>query len=426
MISLMRNMLEMSNVMRASHNEWGGSSTRAFLAIGALLVLTSNAVAASTAPTGNLRVTRTGAPQPVFLWQSMHCEEWDVPDTGARAWRDAQGRVHLVASGTDNRAMVGPDLDHVKQDCRVIFKGGEQDAPQAYDDRSWLTSPYTLNGTDVFALIHNEFHGQLRPALCPSRDYAKCWANTVTLAVSHDGGLSFAHATPPAQFVAGLPYRYRGDIGHRVGYFNPSNIILRDGYYYAYFWADAEGAQQRGDCLMRTANLADPRSWRAWDGKDYTIRFADPYVDDVSNVAAHVCAPVGADGLVSFVSSVTLHRPSGLYVALMATNHAPIPGKDPVSGVFASTSSDLIHWTPAALVWQEAVLFKYACSADHDAVFYPSLLDPASSTRNFEDAGDHAELYFTDLHIAPDCHLGPNRDLLRVPVEINTTGPASP
>jgi hypothetical protein len=406
-------------------NILAGSSIRVFPVVGALLAATAHAFAAPPPQPPALEVARAGPVQPVFVWQSMRCEEWDVPDTGARAWRDAQGRVHLLASSTNNRVMIGADLDHVAQDCRVVFKGGEQDPPQLYDDRSWLASTYTQNGNDVFALIHNEFHGQLRPALCPARDYAKCWANTLTLAVSHDGGISFTHAAPPKQFVAGLPYRYRGDIGHRVGYFNPSNIIFRDGYHYAYFWAEAEGAQRRGACLMRTSNLADARAWRGWNGKDFGVAFADPYVDDVTADAAHVCAPVGEGGLVSMVSSVTLHRLTGLYVALMATYHAEAPGKDAVSGVFVSTSSDLIHWTPAALVWQAAVIFKYECS-DRDAIFYPSLLDPGSATRNFEDAGDHAELYFTDLHIAADCHLGPNRDLVRVPVDISALGQAKP
>lgn len=410
--------------MCASHKKLGGRHLKPCLVLGAMLAAMASAVAAEPPQQATLSVERAGPQEPVFVWQSMRCEEWDVPDTGARAWHDAQGRVHLLASDTNNRAMVGTDLDHVRQDCRIVFKGGEQDAPERYDDRSWLAGTYTLDGTDVFALIHNEFHGQLRPALCPSREYLKCWANTVTLAVSHDGGVSFSHAPAPAQFVAGPPYRYRGDIGHQVGYFNPSNIIARDGYFYAFFWAEQLGAQRRGACLMRTADLHDPRAWRGWDGKDFSVRFADPYTDDVTNDAAHVCAPIGEGGLVSIVSSVTLHRPSGLYLALMATNHAAAPGQDPVTGIFASTSSDLVHWTPAALLWRAPVLFKFECS-DHEAVFYPSLLDPASKTRNFEDASDRAEIYFTNMHLA-DCRIGPNRDLVRVPVRIGVAGQAKP
>ena len=172
---------------------------------------------AEAAPEASLAITIAGPGEPVFVWNAMRCEAWDIPDSAARAWRDGQNRVHLIASHLTNRAMIGPDLDHVRVDCHVVFKGGEQNAPERYDDRSWISSTYTPDGNQVFALVHNEFHGHLRPALCPSRDYMRCWRNTVTLVTSHDGGLSFSHATPPWQFVAGLPYRYEGDIGHRSG-----------------------------------------------------------------------------------------------------------------------------------------------------------------------------------------------------------------
>jgi hypothetical protein len=378
-------------------------------------------VAAASAEAA-LSIAVTGPGEQVFVWSTMRCEAWDVPDSAARAWRDGQNRVHLIASHLTNRAMVGADLDHLRPDCRIVYKGGEQDAPERYDDRSWISATYTTDGNQLFALIHNEFHGQLRPVLCPSRVYDRCWRNTVTLAASHDGGFSFTHATPPWQFVAGLPYRYQGDVGHRSGYFNPSNIIRRGDFYYAFFWAEADGAQRRGACLMRTGNLADRHAWRGWDGADFTVQFADPYIENLKDVDKHVCAPVAADSLTSFVSSVTLHRPSGLYIALMATNRPAVPGGAPVTGLFAATSADLLHWSTPKLLQKAGVLFKYDCR-DRDVVFYPSLLDPRSPSRNFEDTGDHAYIYLTDIH--PEaCHIGTNRDLLRIPVTIGVSSAA--
>jgi hypothetical protein len=314
--------------------------------------------------------------------------------------------------------MTGPDLDHIRPDCRVVYRGGEESAPERYDDRSWIASPYTLDGETVFALVHNEFHGHLRPALCASREYERCWANAVTEIASHDGGLSFAHAPAPRHLVAALPYRYAGDVGRRTGYFTPSNIVARDGFHYAFFWAEAQGAQKRGACLMRTADLADPRAWRGWDGGDFTVQFADPYVATDITPAKHVCTPVGDGRLVATVASVTLHRGSGLYVALMATSRPVKPGEQPATGVFASTSPDLLHWSEPALVMKAAVQFKLDCGDAH-AISYPSLLDPAAATRNFEDTGDIAYLYMTDFHLR-DCRLNQNRDLVRVLV---TLGP---
>jgi hypothetical protein len=363
-----------------------------------------------------LSLARSGRAEVVYSWRAMRCEDSDVPDTPARAWRDAAGQVHLLASHATNRAMIGPDLDHLKQDCRVVFKGSGDAAPEHYDDRSWITSPYTIDGTTVFALVHNEYHGNLRPERCPSRNYMRCWSNAVTMAVSHDGGLLFRHEAPPSQLVAGLPYRYAGDVGHRTGYFNPSNIVGKDGFYYVLLFAEAQGAQRRGACLMRTNDLADRRSWRAWDGTAFSIRFSDPYAEDMRDPAQHVCAPIAEGKLTSLVSSVTLHRSSGLYIALMATARPAHDREAPVTGIFAATSADLIHWSDPALLWQAPVLFKYECGAD-DIAFYPSLLDPASPTRNFEDTGDRSYIYLTQIH--PDgCRIGWNRDLVRVPVTI--------
>src|SRR5271157_3240666 len=100
-------------------------------ALSCIALLLGGAAAADT----TLTITETGPAETVFAWNSMRCEQWDVPDSAARAWRDGQNRVHLMASYLVNRAMVRPDLDHVRPDCRVVFKGGEQGAPERYDDR---------------------------------------------------------------------------------------------------------------------------------------------------------------------------------------------------------------------------------------------------------------------------------------------------
>jgi hypothetical protein len=400
---------------------WGLLVKRIICALWALL--SAVVPARSTVPEPPVpTIVRLGPQQPVFTWTAMRCETWDIPDTSARAWRDAKGMVHLLASHTSNRAMVGADLDHVRPDCRAVYQGGNQDAPQLYDDRSWIASPYAVDGSTVYALVHNEFHGHLRPALCPSGVYLRCWSNSLTLVRSEDGGFSFAHAVPPRHFVAAPPYRYAGDSSHRTGYFNPSNIVRRDGFYYAFFWAEAAGAQRRGACLMRTARLDDPRAWRGWNGADFTIRFADAYADTVTDAAAHVCSPVAEGRLTSPISSLTLDRASGAYVALMATERPAQPGGAAVTGIFAAGSSDLIHWSEPTLVWQSGLLFKYQCA--ENVVFYPALLDPTSPSRNFEDTGARSYIYLIDIHL-DSCRIGADRDLVRVPVEIRLSDAAA-
>ena len=75
-----------------------------------------------------------------------------------------------------------------------------------------------------------------------------------------------------------MPYRYEPDAGP-FGLFQPSNIVRgpEDGFYYALVRAQAYGAQRGGTCVMRTARLDQPGSWRAWDGSGYNVRFVDPY-----------------------------------------------------------------------------------------------------------------------------------------------------
>ncbi|PWC90896.1 hypothetical protein TSH100_02465 [Azospirillum sp. TSH100] len=369
------------------------------------------AVGMVAAPTQALTIRTSGEPETVTSWQRDACTESDAPDTPARAFRDANGTVHLIASHSTARALTGPSLDAVRPNCRVIFQGHGRDDPRLNDDRSWISSFYTPDGSTVFALVSNEFHGQKRRALCPSGEYMRCWRNSITSAVSSDGGASFRlSAAPPNHSVATLPYPYGGDVGQRTGYFAPSNIVRNGGHWYAFLWAERFGAQQRGACLMQTDNLADPQSWRGWDGKSYSVRFVhEAGAGDPPN--AHVCAPVAPDILQGTVRSVVRHRASGLFIATLAMT------RDGRTGIWTTTSRDLVSWSKPELLWTTPLLFRYGCG-DAAAFDYPALLDPASQSRNFEDVGNSAYVYMTRLNL-DKCRITWNRDLVRMRVEID-------
>ncbi|PWC37737.1 hypothetical protein [Azospirillum sp. TSO35-2] len=378
---------------------------RPILALALTLSLAMAAVPASA-----LTVRTAGEPEAVTSWQRDACDRTDSPDTPARAFRDATGTVHLVASHATARALTGRTLDAVRPNCAVIFQGHGQDEPGLFDDRSWISSFYTLDGTTVYALVSNEFHGDQRRALCPSGQYMRCWRNSITAAVSTDGGASFhLGAPPPNHTVATLPYPYGGDIGRRTGYFAPSNIVRRDGHWYAFVWAEGLAAQKRGACLLRTDTLADPQAWRAWDGKDFSVRF----VRDAQAGGApdrHTCAPVAPDVLQGTVRSVVRHRSSGLYIATVAMS------RDGGTGMWTTTSPDLVTWSKPQLLWAAPLLFRYGCG-DAAAFDYPALLDPASQSANFEDVGKTAYVYMTRLNL-DKCKITWNRDLVRLPVTI--------
>lgn len=366
-------------------------------------------------PTITLSIGASDVEETVYEWQSMRCEDWDIPDSPARAWRDWQGRARLMASHNTNRAMSGASLNALYHDCRVSYEGGQWDEPARHDDRGWIASTYTVDGRQVFALIHNEFHGHRRAALCPAQDYMKCWRNSITLAVSNDGGLTFSNAPGSDHLVAGLPYRYMGAEGKHSGYFAPSNILSVDGYYYAFIWTETYGAQTRGACLMRTPDLADPRAWRAWDGSSFTTAFADAEREQVDDATRHVCAPVASGRLIGIVSSVTRHKTSGLYIAMMAVRQPPGEGRSP-TGIYYATSADLINWSPPVLLQATPILVPDDCS-DTKSFYYPSLIDSDSASRNFEDTGDRAYLYLTKIYL-DNCKVGMKRDLVRLPVVI--------
>jgi hypothetical protein len=358
------------------------------------------------------------AAQLVFDWSTERCADSHVPDTPARAFRDAAGTIHLIATHHNNRAFTGPGLDALAPSCEVLLASGRADDPAVFDDLIWLASTYTEDGTTVYALAHHEYLGHLRPGRCAGTSYQECWANAVTFARSDDGGDHFRQPPPPGHFVAAPPYPYHGDEGRRVGYFNPSNIIERDGYYYVMVFAEHQRAQERGVCLLRTRDLAEPSAWRAWDGSGFEARFANPYREQIEDPERHVCAPVAQDNLTGLVTSLTRHEGTGLYIALTAGHRAPRPGAEKVTGIFATTSPDLLHWSTPQLVWAAPILWRYACDGPAP-IFYPSLLDSDTASRNFESVDDQGFIYFTSFNLS-DCRVTWDRDLMRLEIAIST------
>ena len=88
-----------------------------------------------------------------------------------------------------------------------------------------------------------------------------------------------------------------------------------------------------------------------------------------------------------------------------------------VNGFYYSLSSDLIHWSRPALILEGEMPWTYRCG-DADPILYPSVLDPSSTSRNFETTGRRPYLYFTRDHYFA-CREGLNRDLIRVRIEFS-------
>jgi hypothetical protein len=286
--------------------------------------------------------------------------------------------------------MVGPTLDDVKQDCRVVYRSPEDSDPSQFQDRNWLATFYTPDGRRIAALVHSEYEAFTFPNMCATPDQKNnCWWNTITFAQSSDGGYSFAVPKPPRNLVASVPYPYvKGNLASAYGYHRPTNILKVGDFYYAMINNWPFKAQKYGPCLIRTSDVFDPGSWRAWDGSAFSIRFLDPYREQGVEPGTHVCEPVLKD----IATSLVLHQPTGQFVVSQFTpdNRFGAPG------LYLSASSDMIHWSKPSLVASTEDIRAAEGPGDWNYSYF-ALLDPGSQDRNFSTISDAPYVYFVRL-----------------------------
>jgi hypothetical protein len=383
---------------------------------GALLAVVL-AFGLATAPAGAVSVSVTGPPQTVYDWGTMRCFAQDAPDIPTRAFRDAAGQTQLTLApigGLPATRMIGPNLDNLTHDCTQVFTSSFNPLFSDYDDSEWLGSTYTPDGQDVFALIHSEYHGTEHPGYC-SDIFGNCRPNTVTFARSTNGGALYTQAAPPQQLVAALPYRYVPGDG-RYGYFAPSNIIEKDGFYYSFIDADEYKLQHDGACLMRTRTLSDPDSWRAWDGNGFDVRFVDPYRESVEPLASHVCTIVSPKQLGAISRSVVWSTYLNKYVMVGKA----VTWVDSVGGVapafYYSLSDDLIHWTKREVLMIVEDGTTWQCG-DPEILNYPAFLDPDSTDRNYNTMDQSAYVYAVASRHENCIGVNSKRDIVRIPIQ---------
>jgi hypothetical protein len=354
-----------------------------------------------------------GPPVAVFDTARDSCEQIDIPDAAARAFRDYAGTIHLIASHYVTRASLGATLEAVKHDCRVVYNSRHDGNIADFDDATWLNSFYDIDGKRIVALGHMEYHGWEHAGMCKSKtDTAACWYNVDTYNLSADGGYHFTRPPPPLNYFVGLPYRYEVSQGPE-GYSVDANIIKVGRWYYAAVTAwgwppDCGSAQgQRrclvpgGACAIRTADILDPSSWRGWDGHDFTVRFANPYREPVTQPATHVCVPVP---YLDMSTGINFHPATGVFIATL-WQFADF-GLGP-AGVYFTTSSDFVHWSQPALAITLNQLLKREPEGNWSYQYF-SLIDPNSADSSFMTITDSPYLYYVRL----DANHGPYRRIL--------------
>jgi hypothetical protein len=391
-----------------------GGSLRA----GFVLLVLSLAVLTCAAPAAQAISVTVSPRETIYDYDTQRCQDFDWPDIPVRAFRDSLNRIQLVTGQgvRPNNRMIGPDFDNLVRDCTPLLTDSNNPLPSEYDDSEWLSGIYTPDGQVVYALVHSEYHGLAHPGYCGD-DFAECRYNSITSAQSLNRGDSYFQAPAPGHLVAAMPYRSVPGDG-RYGYFSPSNIVVKDGWFYNMILVSATyRKQQAGVCLMRTQNLADPKSWRAWDGQGFTVRFIDPYRDSARSVDRHVCQVLSPDELGDVNRSVVWSTYLNKWIVAGTSTIYQAAYGTLLRSFYFSTSDDLIHWTPRQLLMHVENDATYQCG-DLDPAAYPSFVDPDSTDRNFQTIDQTTHLYFTTFR-RENCMPTSKRDLKRVEIQFS-------
>jgi hypothetical protein len=335
----------------------------------------------------------------VFESPQQSCDQNDIPDAMARAFRDYTGTVHLIAASSELFQSVGPSLDSVQHSCEIGHYSANDPDPADFNDQTWIDSFYTFDGKTIAGLTHTEYHGWAHPGECTLKNgYGGCEYDSDTYHESKDGGYHFNSFKAPNNFLAGIPYKYVKD-GGPSGYSVDSNIIEVGGWYYAmatsYAWPPGCSGQtgpnrcleQPGGSPIRTQNVFDASSWRGWDGTDFSVSFVDPYPGPVERPREHVYTPVP---YMDVVTGINIFQPSDLVVAVLWN---PWDNEYGRKGFYLSTSTDLVNWTKPTLV---ATLEQFLAQEPPGnwSYAYFSLIDPAAPDLNFSIIGDRPDLYY--------------------------------
>jgi hypothetical protein len=131
----------------------------AYLQILLLSCLITAVTAYGNMPSGEVKII--GLEEIVFDWTTDRCDMLDIPDAPARAFRDVDGKVQLVASHYVSRRMIGDTLNSVKRERPIVMNSDYDLDPSKFNYREWIGSVYTVDGNTIYALVHNEYQGNV-------------------------------------------------------------------------------------------------------------------------------------------------------------------------------------------------------------------------------------------------------------------------
>ena len=157
-----------------------GGTPKEFIFACSVLVCTNIRIAAD----GSITIRAIGRPEIVYDHAAYGCED-DLPDVPPRAFRDAAGNVQFISSQITTYRMTGPTLNDLRPpDCQPIMSSREDRNPSNEAYHEWIGSVSTVNGNDVYALVHNEWYPSLIDHRCNAKFDWRFRINSITLATS--------------------------------------------------------------------------------------------------------------------------------------------------------------------------------------------------------------------------------------------------
>ncbi|MFT5246680.1 MAG: hypothetical protein ACI943_001427 [Gammaproteobacteria bacterium] len=372
-------------------------------------------------------VTITGDKETVFDWSTDNCSMQMSVDGTPRVFRDADGQIQLINMHTTAFRMVGDDFDNLQIDCSApILDSDWDDDPAKFNSAEWLGSTWTEDGETVYGLVHSEWHAYDYEGQCLSSDIMKCWYNGITLVESVDSGRTFSHLNAPDHLVASVPYVYDATLQSRQGAFGPSNIVKNpnDGLYYCLFYTEenvngtTSYEQGGGTCVMRTADLSDPKSWRIFDGNGYNTTSVNPYTENFV-LEDHLFYNIGMG---KQMASLTYNTYFDMWMLVGPSAKYNREEDRYVRGFYYQLSDNLIDWTGLKLIVE--MNFPDDSALNNSSLdeygMYPTIIDHNDPSRNFMYSDQDCHLYYTVWNTYPSETSGsPNRNLVRVPIHFS-------
>ena len=345
------------------------------VAVGAMVTMAGNGAVGAAAPSQSVTLTQILPRQTIYDWSANPCAEKYIPDGPARAFRRADGKLVLMAEELDNWEMVGNNPFNLKVSCPSILSSKTYGA--TVRGMVGIQATYTEDGQTIYGFAGQDMSPVNYSRGCVDQGDGNCWLNDITGVISHDMGQTFSFTSNTNGDVAALSHTLSNTMPNLLGYFTSSNILKKDGYYYMMVPANRYQTDER-ECLARTNNLADPTSWRAYDGSGYTVVMQPP-----ANGSNQIpCTAVGVNSIYQMVTSFNYIPSKNLYIAVyqgalrFAGDVAAVPA------AYYATSTDMINWgAPKRIIpmqWDARVVGTTEVTA------YPVLIDPFSRSRNFE------------------------------------------